>query len=244
MRSTEEKELALDLSRRGLSASAVARATGVPRTTVRDWRNARARPRNREPVAVESLPPETYAYLLGVYLGDGHIAAWRRGLFQLRVSCDDAYPAIIDEVRAAMATVKGRGRPLLCSRKDSRCTVVQSAWRDWPVVFPQHGPGPKHRRPIVLDAWQRTITAAHPHLLVRGLVHSDGSRYVARQRCATKTYAYVRYAFKNRSPDIIDILCEHLGMLDVGWARAGADQVCVNRRSDVARLDTFVGPKR
>jgi hypothetical protein len=34
-------------------------------------------------------------------------------------------------------------------------------------VLPQHGPGRKHERPIVLTAWQRELVAAHPwcHLL-------------------------------------------------------------------------------
>ena len=28
-------------------------------------------------------------------------------------------------------------------------------WKHWPCLFPQHGPGRKHERPIVLEDWQR-----------------------------------------------------------------------------------------
>jgi hypothetical protein len=37
-------------------------------------------------------------------------------------------------------------------------------------VFPQHGPGRKHERPIRLEPWQELIVAAHPKAMVRGLI--------------------------------------------------------------------------
>jgi hypothetical protein len=43
----------------------------------------------------------SYAYLLGMYFGDGHLANTGRS-FQLRVTLDGAYPGIIDECAAAM----------------------------------------------------------------------------------------------------------------------------------------------
>src|SRR3546814_15577428 len=38
--------------------------------------------------------------------------------------------------------------------------------------FPQHGPGRKHERPIVLEPWQVGIVEAHPAAFLRGLFHS------------------------------------------------------------------------
>ena len=35
--------------------------------------------------------------------------------------------------------------------------VSTVAWQHWPCLFPQHGPGRKHERPIVLEHWQRVI---------------------------------------------------------------------------------------
>lgn len=49
-------------------------------------------------------------------------------------------------------------------------------WHHWPCLFPQHGPGRKHERPIVLEHWQREIVEQHPGPFLRGLFHSDGCR--------------------------------------------------------------------
>lgn len=202
-----------------------------------DWERANA------PPDVRALPSPVYAYLLGMYLGDGHIAAWRKGLFHLRIYCDTAYPGIVLEVKQALRAVRPAGSITLVRRAPGTCTVVQSAWRDWPVVFPQHGPGRKHERAITLEDWQLAHTRACPEALVRGLMHSDGCRFIARQRCRGKTYAYERYAFKNESADIRAILTDHLRLLGVHWTYSSSNQIDINRRADVARLDEFVGPK-
>ncbi|HEX4190450.1 MAG TPA: hypothetical protein VHZ06_05590 [Marmoricola sp.] len=54
-------------------------------------------------------------------------------------------------------------------------TVVQSYWKHWPHLFPQHGPGRKHERVLRLEPWQRDIVEAYPADFLRGLFHSDGS---------------------------------------------------------------------
>ena len=56
---------------------------------------------------------------------------------------------------------------------------VISCSRWWPVLFPQHGSGAKHARHLSFAFWQRAITTVHARELVRGLLHSDGSRFVA-----------------------------------------------------------------
>jgi hypothetical protein len=118
-----------------------------------------------------------FVHLLGLYLGDGWLAAMAKGTFSLRISLDQRYPGII-----------------------AGCYVGASYWKHWPTVLPQHGRGPKHARPIVLTDWQRRITAAEPEALVRGLIHSDGCRFVAAQRVGGKTYRYSRYS-SGRSVD-------------------------------------------
>jgi hypothetical protein len=86
---------------------------------------------------------------------------------------------------------------------------------------------PRHRR-IALDTWQRAITHAHPDRLVRGLMHSDGCRFLARQPRRGRIYTYPRYySFSNRSEDIKRILCEHLDRLGVAWTRPNAQQIQV-----------------
>ena len=53
---------------------------------------------------------------------------------------------------------------------------IKVYFKHLPCLFPQHGPGKKHERPIALDHWQQDIVDAHPWEFIRGLIHSDGCR--------------------------------------------------------------------
>jgi hypothetical protein len=92
--------------------------------------------------------------------------------------------------------------------------------------------------------WQRTIVASEPAALIRGLIHSDGSRYIATVRAGGRAYGYVRYAFTNRSDDIKTICCEHLDLLGIPWTRPNERNIEITRQHAVRRLDEIVGPKR
>lgn len=54
----------------------------------------------------------------------------------------------------------------------------------------------------------------------------------------------VRYHFSNKSEDIKALYCESLDALGVRWTRPCDRQVAVYRKSSVAILDDFIGPKR
>jgi hypothetical protein len=114
----------------------------------------------------------------------------------------------------------------------------------WPCMFPQHGPGKKHLRRIRLREWQWLLVDADPRPLVRGLIHSDGSRHVNTIRHPKKTYRYPRYEFTNRSEDIKQIFCAACDLLRVEWRVMNAKSISIARRESVARMDKFVGPKR
>jgi hypothetical protein len=160
----------------------------------------------------------------------------------LRVSCDQKYPGIVDDVERCIAAVHP-DRPVHRVAAPG-VIVVQNGWKHWPCLFPQHGPGRKHDRPIVLAPWQQRIVDAHPEQLVRGLIHSDGSRHINRIRHPKKTYEYVRYEFTNRSEDIKGIFCEACDAIGVQCRVMNRDSISVARRDSVARLDEFIGPKR
>jgi hypothetical protein len=190
------------------------------------------------------LPGTDYAYLLGVYLGDGHLVSFPRHVYKLTIACDAAYPGLIRAAVSAINAVLPTNKVHLVHDGGARCTRVQCYSKLLPRLFPQHGAGRKHERRIVLSGWQAEITHRHPEALVRGLMHSDGSRFVAHQRVGAKTYHYARYGFTNRSADIKAILCEHLDLLGIGWTRPNDMLIAVDRRAEVAKLDGFVGPKR
>ena len=74
---------------------------------------------------------------------------------------------------------------------DGGATVVLWVYsRHLSCLFPQHGPGKKHERRIVLEAWQQEIVEAAPWAFLRGCIRSDGCVFVNR----TGRYEYLSYA--------------------------------------------------
>jgi hypothetical protein len=113
--------------------------------------------------------------------------------------------------------------------------------KSWPCLFPQHGPGKKHDRRIVLTSWQLARVSQRPDLLLRGLLHSDGCRFTNTGRGG---WSHPRYAFANVSPDIRAIFCAACELLGLRWTASGNKTIYVSRKDDVALLDLLVGPKR
>jgi hypothetical protein len=239
----------LELAAEGRTATEVARIVGVPRATVRDWIHGRVPGRGRiganggcARCGVShdfAALPSVYTYLLGMYLGDGCLSAHRRDVFKLRISLDARYPEIVDECREAMRTVLPRSR---VNHVDHETWLeLYSYSKSWPCLFPQHGPGKKHERPIVLSPWQSAHVSERPDLLLRGLLHSDGCRFQNTGRCG---WSHPRYSFTNTSSDIRAIFCAACDLLGLRWTASGGRTIYVSRKDDVALLDLFVGPKR
>jgi Helix-turn-helix domain len=240
------------LAGEGRSATEVARLVGIPRSTVRDWLRG-AVPRGgvdscaacRGPAHRFAALPAEYMYLLGVYLGDGCISGHRRGVYKLRLFLDARYPAIVDACEAAIRTLIPANKTARQARSGGFATSAPSSnielsaySRSWPCLFPQHGPGRKHERPIVLVDWQRELLHNHPEALLRGLIHSDGCRFINTGR----NWRHARYSFSNNSADIRRIFTDTCDALGLHWTTA-PDTVYVSRKRDVARLDEFIGPK-
>jgi hypothetical protein len=129
---------------------------GVAVKTVRRWRRLFQR-RGIERGGTAPGPPcficdggpldaGAYGYLLGLYLGDGHIVINKRGLYVLSIFQDNHYPGLIEQCRDLIAVVKPGARPHL-SAKDG-CTAIQAYSKHWTCSFPQHGPGLKSKRYI------------------------------------------------------------------------------------------------
>jgi DNA-binding transcriptional regulator YiaG len=250
----------LELRRAGLSPAEISRQTGINRGTVRDWISGRTPRRTgwygRDPSDLgcpacgacthhfERLPP-SYLYLLGLYLGDGCISAHPRGVFRLRIFCDVSYPRIVAECKSAIRELTPnkisemrRAGGFETSTPDSNMELGVY-WKSWPCLFPQHGPGRKHERPIELVDWQQRLLEKHPDRLLRGLIHSDGCRFINTGRGG---WTCPRYSFSNRSEGILQIFCDACDQMDLHWTLA-PHTVYVSRKADVARMDEFIGPK-
>ncbi|MBO4210682.1 transcriptional regulator [Micromonospora echinofusca] len=232
----------------GSTVAEVARQHGLPYPTVWHWCRDRPRPAVRgtalrcfrcRPGLDGPENPAAYAYLLGLYLGDGHLTTSAR-VPVLRIACSDAWPGLIELCAAAMRATLATSVQRV---QQPGCVSVQSYGTHWPCLLPQHGPGKKHERPIVLAGWQREIVAAQPGHLLRGLFHSDGARFANPVRRDQRIYVYPRYMFTNRSADIMRLCQWALDLLGISWRMNRPDSLSVARRGAVAALDRHVGPK-
>ena len=189
----------------------------------------------------------SYAYLLGMYLGDGCIQDTGR-TFQLRVHLDALYPEVVEECETAMQLTFLNSIIRVRRRTGVRIRIVEVNSKLVAPAFPQHGPGRKHERPIVLAPWQRKIVEELPGQFVRGLIHSDGARCVNRFKTKLPAgrvaeYAYPRYFFSNLSEDIRELFREACGLLGVRVTQSNPRNLSVSHRDSVAILDHHVGPK-
>lgn len=248
---------ALTLLRADVPNHRVAKECGVPAGTIAYWKHEDRKKRG-DPLPGKGvsrafcpicgngeLSERAYSYLLGLYLGDGHVMPQKNGTVKLTIACCDGWPDLIRQAEKAMAVVLPIAS--VSRRQRQGCTDVQSHSKHWLCLFPQHGPGKKHNRPIVLSPWQQRIVEGHTRDFLRGLIHSDGCRFtnriVHRRPSGERVYEYAGYAFSNKSVDILNLCGWALDRLGVAWRYSRKDLIAVTRRASVEQLDDFIGPK-
>ncbi|MFJ9341241.1 helix-turn-helix domain-containing protein [Streptomyces sp. NPDC101733] len=257
--SLEVRQTALSLLRGGGRNAEVARRLNVPTGTVGYWKHMDRAKRDECPGAhhpdcprCDGSPLDTraYSYLLGLYLGDGHISHYsRHGAPSLMITCDNAWPGLMDLAEQAMRRVLPFNQ--VCRVSRTGCHNIKVYSKHLVCLFPQHGPGRKHERRIVLEGWQQEIVDAYPWEFVRGLIHSDGCRvtnWTTRMVGGEpKRYEYPRYFFTNKSDDIRRLCTDTLTKVGVRWTvlARGSDpfNVSIARRESVALMDAHVGAK-
>lgn len=111
-RPSKDAEAVRDLLAQDLSIAEVARRVGVSRRTVRSWASTGFDEvlKSRHQHSGDDLCPHvrdvsesTYAYLLGLYLGDGHLTKTPRDVYKLRIYQDNKYPFLIHQCKLAMS---------------------------------------------------------------------------------------------------------------------------------------------
>ncbi|MFG2499531.1 helix-turn-helix domain-containing protein [Streptomyces sp. NPDC048441] len=256
---TEVRQRALTLLRGGTRNAEVARRLDVPVGTVGYWLHMDRAKRGECPGRPDPECPRcdgrlldeaAYSYLLGLYLGDGHIIQYSgHRVPSLMITCTESWPGLMDSCEQAMRDVFPDNS--VCRVRRTGCRNVKVYSNHLWCMFPQHGAGRKHERRIILEPWQQEIVDAHPWDFVRGLIHSDGcrninwtTRLVSGER---KRYEYPRYWFTNVSDDIRRLYTDTLDKLGVEWkhcTRHGNPyNISVARKASVALMDAHVGPK-
>ncbi|MER5896568.1 helix-turn-helix domain-containing protein [Streptomyces sp. NPDC001876] len=256
---SEVRHTAVTLLRNGVRNADVARRLDIPAGTISYWKHMdRAKrgecPGSHDPKCPRcdrrALDESAYAYLLGLYLGDGHVSRYSgHRVPNLMITCGDGWPGLMDAAEQALRSVFPDNR--VCRVRKIGCHNVKVYSKHLECLFPQHGPGRKHERRIILEPWQQEIVDAHPWDFIRGLIHSDGCRnmnWTTRMVGGVrKRYEYPRYWFTNVSDDIRTLYTDTLDKLGIEWThctRAGKEyNISVARRASVALMDAHVGPK-
>jgi hypothetical protein len=89
----------------------VAQIAGVSISAVRKWRTGSRRVpgRERKPdcprCTGRPLDEPAYAYLLGLYLGDGCLTRGRRDVYALSIACCDDWPGLLAAAKSAVSAV-------------------------------------------------------------------------------------------------------------------------------------------
>jgi hypothetical protein len=115
-------------------------------------------------------------------------------------------------------------------------------------LFPQHGPGLKHKRRIILEPWQQSIVAEQPWAFVRASIRTDGCAFINRTDIhRPEPYEYLNYHLANLSKDIGGLFvaaCGRVGVFTrVNRSRRGLWSMRINRRDSVALMLEHVGVK-
>jgi hypothetical protein len=247
---TAVREAALDLIALGLNDCEVSRRIGVPRQTVRDWRVPSYVPREGGPrsrsvclrcwrgTSPVVFTPDDYTELLGLYLGDVHITQMARAQ-RMRLMLDAKHSVIVEEAAALLARIVPTNKVGRQYPHEGRMATLHAYHGHWTCLFPQHGPGKKSDRRIVLEPWQEELVVRAPWVFLRGCIRSDGTCYINR----TGKYAYESYSFANLSRDILGLFASTCGLVGVE-CRVYAKSVAIYRRASVALMLEHVGRKR
>lgn len=178
-----------------------------------------------------------YAELLGLYLGDGHIVRTGRS-DRLRLFLDTRYEGITADAQSLLERCFPGHRVGRFRSRKGTTTILSVYSTHLACLLPQHGPGVKHERDIVLEDWQTAIVEGSPWTFLRGLIRSDGCVFVNR----TGRYEYVSYEFSNRSAQIRALFMDACDCVDVSY-RPYRRYVRIYRRESVALMQANVGGK-
>jgi hypothetical protein len=163
----ETVELARLLSGFGALDRENAEICGVSISSVRHWRSGSRRSgQGRREVArcprchARDLDESAYGYLLGLYLGDGHITKGRRDVYALSIKCCDAWPGLRDQTRIALSAVMPTSRVFSVARPG--CTEIKSTSKHRRVCFRSMGPGGSTSAKSSLSRGRRRSLATTP----------------------------------------------------------------------------------
>ena len=209
-------EKILESQKAGVSIRKTALELGIDRETVRKYRDVPLEHSTRLFSSIESLNESCkthYAYILGLYLGDGDISKFPR-TFRLRLYFNsETNSRIIARSIVSLNNIFRKNRRSKYKQRTANCTEVSIYSNVLPTLFPQHGTGKKHSRDVSLkDNQQWLFDDQYAKILLAGLHDSDG--------CFYSEGKYDRFMFTNTSDDIIRIYKKILDMYNIHYTES------------------------
>jgi hypothetical protein len=159
--------------------------------------------------------------------------------WQLRIFLGSRHPEIVRDTGDMLHRCFGGVAVGRVFRHQGRMTVLGVYCQHVRCIFPQHGPGKKHERRIVLEPWQEALVELAPWRFLRGCIRSDGCAFINR----TGPYEYLSYDFSNHSGDILDIFSAACTLVGVEHRRYER-RIRIYQRPSVALMEANVGLKR
>src|SRR4051794_3409324 len=131
--------IALQLSAIGVIDRENAQICDVSIGAIRHWRAGRRRASSGTTASKTNTCPRchsrpldepAYAYLLGLYLGDGHITHGPRDVYALAIACSDDWPGLMDAAQQALAAAMPTSSVCRVQQHDARWSrATQSTGR-------------------------------------------------------------------------------------------------------------------
>lgn len=209
-KTAEEVQEVLNLYKNGLSQVKIQNVLGFDRSTIRQILNDPEKYLSKASVGfnLNDINRKSYAFILGVYLGDGCISKTHKlNVYRLRIALDQKYKNLNQEIIDELQKIFPNNKIALNNTPNTNGCVISVYSSNLLSLFPQHDLGLKHDRPIVLEEWQKEIIDEFPMDFLRGLMYTDGSFYYSGK--------YERCNFVNKSLDIVNICSETMNKLNI-----------------------------
>ena len=198
------------LHKDGISQNKIHKILGFDRTTIRQIL------KDPEDYIKKSIPEfnldnidrQSYAFILGVYLGDGCISKTHKpNVLRLRIALDVKYKKLNEEVISELKILFPNNKISYNVVGETNGCIISLYSTNLLTLFPQHDTGKKHERPIILEDWQREIIDEYNVEFLKGLIYTDGSFYYSGK------YEYCN--FTNKSMDIMNLCSESMKKLNI-----------------------------
>jgi len=242
MRTLEEIQDIIGLHKQNFNNCEISRILNIPRGTIKDVvkqykEKGEGYFLKKRGVLDHSYlkNKKEYAYILGMYLGDGSITQYKTHRTpSIRIALDSKWPHVIEKVQEKLQEIFPNNKVSLINVTGANCVHIKCYNKHLREIF-EYGKGAKHKRKIVLKDWQKKAIDSYPWDFLRGLIHSDGSRYTM------TASGRVNYSFSNKSVDIIELfknICEKCEIKYNCYKKQnGQYEVRIRRIESVKKLD-------